>query len=120
LFTLEAAEASVEHVFVGCGGAGEDAGSISTGTLWKRVHLAYHAGEGATVQLEARRALDRDRLESEPYTSIGRAPADALPFALDIPAGGVLQLRITLRAAARLGAPRVTRVGVEWTCPGPQ
>ena len=47
LFSLRAAEASAEHVFLGCGGAGfgADAGSISAGTLWKRVHLAYLAGE---------------------------------------------------------------------------
>jgi hypothetical protein len=33
--------------------------------------------------------------------------------------GGALQVRLTLRAQARIGAPRVGRVGVEWVCPGP-
>jgi hypothetical protein len=119
LFALEAAEGSAEHVFSGCGGS-DDAGTTSAGTLWKRVHLAYSAGQGATVQLEARRARDGDALEDEPYVVLGSAPRDELPYALDVDDGGVLQVRITLRAATRSGAPRVTRVGVEWTCPGPQ
>jgi len=120
LFGLQAAEASAEHVFLGCGGAGADAGSVSTGTLWKRVHVAYRAGEGASVQLEVRRADDRDGLDGEPYATLGSAPEDPLPYALDVPDGGVLQVRVTLRAQSRLGAPRITRVGVEWTCPGPE
>lgn len=120
LFALEAAEASAEHVFLGCGGpSSSDAGAISGGTLWKRVHIAYQAGEGASVQLEARRADDRDALDGEPYQPLGTAPEQAPPYTLDIPAGGVLQLRVTLKATARMGAPRVLRVGAEWTCPGP-
>ena len=121
LFALQAAGASAEHVFTGCAGevgAGSEAEGKG-GTLWKRVHIAYRAGEGASVQLEARRASDRVGLDEEPYLPLGTAPDQEPPYVLDVPDGGVVQVRVTLRARARMGAPRVLRIGVEWTCPGP-
>lgn len=121
LFALQASQASTEHVFLGCGGSGfgVDAGTVSTGTTWKRVHLGWLAGEGASVQVEVRRADDLASLQDEPYVTLGTLPDQPPPYDLDVADGGALQIRLTLRAQARIGAPRIGRVGVEWVCPGP-
>jgi hypothetical protein len=121
LFALQSAEASAEHVFLGCGGSafGVDAGTLEAATTWKRIHIGWLAGEGASVQVEVRRADDVPSLEDEPYVTLGTWPEQEPPYDLDVPDGGALQVRLTLRAKARIGAPRIARVGVEWACPGP-
>jgi hypothetical protein len=50
---------------------------------------------------------------------VGGLPDDPSPFALSVPDGGVIALRVTLAVSSRIGAPRVARIGVEWSCPGP-
>jgi hypothetical protein len=41
-------------------------------------------------------------------------------FPLSLPEGGVLELQATLSVAGGSGGPRVTRIGIEWACPGPE
>jgi len=117
-----APEASAQHVFFGCGGVQRDASSavVSTSTVWQRVHVGWLGGGGARVSVEARRASSVDALaEDQSFVALGSLPDDDQPFALDFEPGGVVEVRLTLLAGGRLGAPRVARVGVEWRCPGP-
>jgi hypothetical protein len=67
-----------------------------------------------------RHAADADALDAEGYARLGALPDDASPFALELPEAGVLQVRVTLHAEGRIGAPRLSRVGVEWGCLGPE
>jgi hypothetical protein len=39
---------------------------------------------------------------------------------LQLPAGGVIEVALELASPYAIGAPRVGRVGVEWSCPGPE
>ncbi|MGD8863649.1 MAG: hypothetical protein PVI30_26780 [Myxococcales bacterium] len=114
-------EASATHVFGGCGPAGElpDAGPAGGRTEWQRLHVAWTAGAGSGVVVEARHADDPSALGDEPFQRLGTLPQDAPPFGVDFPRGGLVEVRLTLSAGGRLGAPRVARVGLEWVCPGP-
>lgn len=104
-----ASEGSTTRVFSGCEG-GE--------TRWVAVHIAAELGARGSVLLEARHAPTEPELVGLPFTMLGALPGDPA-FPLTLPEGGVLELRVTLEASARFGGPRVSRVGVEWTCPGP-
>jgi streptogramin lyase len=113
-------EASTSHVFEGCGLVRRgDAGRLALPTDWKRLQLAATYGPGASVLVEARHAVDQDALADAPFQVIATAPADEPPYELPFEEGGVIEVRLTLRVAGRLGAPRVARVGVEWACAGP-
>jgi hypothetical protein len=83
------------------------------------VHLAVDYGAAGSVEVSVRQAADEASLDAASFVSLGVAPGDALPFALDLPQGGVVEVQLTLRTSARDGAPRVTRVGLEWACNGP-
>ena len=76
-------------------------------------------GDGASVLVEARHADTREALAKAKFQALGSVPADPQPFALSFPTGGLVEVRVTLRTAERLGAPRIALVGVEWHCPGP-
>lgn len=102
---------SVTNVFDGCG--------ADVATRWLRVHLVADPGARGRVTVEARRAPTRSELSDEAWTSVGVFPETPAPWDLDLPAGGTLELRLTLRVDGRAGAPRVRRLGVEWRCPGP-
>jgi len=112
---------TVTHVFDGCGviDRGTDAGLFAPPSEWQRLHLAWTPGPGASVLVEARHAVDRASLADASFVTLGTLPEDDPPFALDFERGGVVEVRLTLQAGSRLGAPRIARVGAEWRCPGP-
>lgn len=101
-----------EHVFTGCVPAAE--------TQWQRIHLGVELGAAGSVEVAARHAADEAGLSSATYEVLGALPDDDDPFEVDFPDGGVVEVRLTLSTSARDGAPRVSRVGLEWRCPGPE
>lgn len=104
-------EGSTAKTFSGCG--------VSVGTRWLRVHMAADVGAHGEVRIEARHAVAQELLGDAPWMTIGTLPSDTLPFELDVPEGGVVELRVALSVTSRIGAPRVSRIGLEWRCPGP-
>lgn len=106
-----AQEGEARHRFDGCS---------DRSTRWGALHVAWTGGQGASTRVEARWAANGDALDAADWQLLGNVPADAQPFDTAFPAGGVVELRLLLRSASRLGAPRVTRVGFEWRCTGPQ
>lgn len=109
-------EGAASYVFSGCG---EGEGSTS-GTRWKALHIAGIVGDGSTVDADVRRATSRAALDDEAFTSAGTLPDDVSPLPLELPDGGVVEVRLTLRSTSHHGGPRIARVGLEWSCPGPQ
>lgn len=113
---------AVSRVFFGCGHESRigDAGLAGRETEWQRVHVDAQFGPDAAVDVEARWAEDQDGLSAETFQDVGTLPRDSSPLPLEFPEGGVLEVRVRLRADGALGAPRLRNVGVEWTCPGPE
>ena len=103
-------EASTAHVFEGCAD-GE--------TTWVQLHVEADVSPGAAVEVAARHAVDRSALAAQAFVAVGQLRDDRSPFPLDFPPRGVVEVQLTLRTEARDGAPRVRRVGLEWSCPGP-
>ena len=116
-----APEASATHIFDGCGGERGDAGTDRPiqATDWQRLHVASVVGAGASVLVEARWATTRGGLPDATWTTLGELPKDEPPYDVPFETGGVVEVRLTLRVTARIGAPRITRVGLEWRCAGP-
>jgi streptogramin lyase len=116
-----APEASAAHVFDGCGVQRAPSGGAPGGqpTDWRRLHVGWSGAEGASVLIDARHAAERDALDGAEWLALGTLPEQEPPFALPFPTGGVVEVRLTLRVAGRLGAPRVARIGMEWACGGP-
>jgi len=110
LATVVVREGSLAHVFTGCG-TGE--------TEWIAVHAEALYPTGATIAFAARRADGEGALLDEPWTELGTAPDDEPPFPLAVVAGGVVEIRATLRAGEGRMTPRLVRLGLEWGCPGP-
>jgi hypothetical protein len=102
-------EASAQHSFEGC----------VEGTRWRNLHIAWSAGADASVLVEARHARSQAELGGADWRTLGSLPQDLPPYALGFDDSGVVEVRLTLRTAARLGAPRIGRVGLEWACIGP-
>ena len=117
-----AAEASAEHVFGGCAvrAPGADGGLFVSATRWRKLHVAADVPRDAQLLVEVRHAASSRALDAAPYAALGTLPDQPSPFTLELPEAGVLQVRVTLRAAGRIGAPRLVRVGVEWGCLGPE
>ena len=109
-------EAAVDHIFEGSCDADE---AMSSGTLWKALHLDAEVGVGGTVELAVRWADSRENLGAREFSLVGRFPMDGESFPLQLPDGGVLEVRVTLRSSYATGAPRIRRVGAEWACAGP-
>lgn len=116
-----APEGVASHVFTGCGPLERmpDPDHVGPPSEWRRIHVAATIGAGGSVLVEARRADTRSDLADEPFVVIGELPEDESPFDVAFEAGGVVEVRLTLRVAGRIGAPRIARVGLEWRCPGP-
>jgi len=104
-------EGTAQHRFDGCSDGA---------TQWGTLHVAWVGGDGAAAVLEARWAPVPAMLAEAKWQRLGSLPDDEEPFALDFDEGGVVEVRLTLRSAHRLGAPRIARVGLEWRCAGPQ
>lgn len=103
-------DGSESHVFGGC--ARGDA-------TWIALHFEAHEGSSGSILFEGRRAPTEGELAAASFVTLGTFPDAPGPFPLSFPDGGVVEIRVTLRAASRLGAPRLGRVGLEWSCPGP-
>ncbi|MEM9070902.1 MAG: hypothetical protein AAGE52_20500 [Myxococcota bacterium] len=103
-------EGVATHVFEGC---------IDGGTAWIRMHIAALVRGGGSVEVRARRADDVAGLASEAFVLLGTLPGEAGPYPLSFDPGGVVEVELTLRSEGRDGAPVVERVGLEWSCPGP-
>lgn len=107
-------EASASHVFAGsCASAG-----VGNATRWKAVHVIAEVGAGASVQVEVRWAENVEALAAAGFSVVGTFP-DASDYPLDVPDDGAIEVRLTLRSAQAIGAPRIERVGAEWMCSGP-
>jgi len=120
LHGLSQTEGSATHVFRGCRYDNPGSETIDEPTEWLRAHLVWTRAPGASVQLEARHARTTDALTDAPFVSVGTLPEDEMPFALDFPHDGFLEVRLTLRTQHGGSSPRVHHLGVEWTCPGPE
>jgi streptogramin lyase len=103
-------EGEATHVFSGC---------IDGQTDWRNLHLAALAGPRGSVEVAIRHASTETALSGASWSVLGTFAVDPSPYPLDVPEGGVLEVRLVLRTEDRDGAPRVRRVGVEWVCPGP-
>jgi hypothetical protein len=106
------AEGERRRVFEGC--------RFGAATQWERVHVAAEPGAAGSVEVAVRHATDREGLAAREFRVVGTVPEESSPFELDVSDGGVLEVRLVLRTAARDGAPRVRRIGVEWGCGGPE
>ena len=69
--------------------------------------------------VDVRHAVTEAGLAAAAWTRLGEIPDAPSPWALTLPVGGVIEVRLTLEVDGQIGAPRVRRVGVEWRCPGP-
>jgi hypothetical protein len=114
-------EGQATHVFLGCGRDGHDstANDSNMATQWRNLHVSSLMGADASIEVALRHAAAEEALSSRAFTVLGSVSGDASPFALDLPDGGAVEVRLTLRSPAAIGAPRVARVGLEWNCPGP-
>jgi len=105
-----AEQGTTGYVFAGCPDFPDE-------TEWMRLHVNVLPG-GGTVEIAVRHAASRELLSGASFTVLGVTPFDEPPFALSFPVGGVVEARLTLARERSDGAPRVERVGLEWTCPG--
>lgn len=103
---------TASHVFAGC---------AEGMTIWSAVHVAADPGSAGRLELEVRHGATEAALAAAVFVPLGAVPGDpSPPFPLSLPDGGVLEVRVRLTVRARIGAPRLERVGVEWVCPGPE
>lgn len=107
LWRVFAPEGTARHVFTGC--AGGD-------TVWERLHVGWVAGADSSLEVWVRHAATEDALPTASFERVLELPGGELPLDLALPMGGVVEVQLVLRAAARDGAPRVERVGLEWLC----
>jgi hypothetical protein len=111
---------TASHVFGGCGREGRQTdGSSQALTQWKRLRVAAVSGAGAKLLISVRRADSEPQLEAATFQRLGELPGVQPVFPLALESGGVLEVQLALQSAPAIGAPRVSRVGVEWDCPGP-
>ena len=111
---------SIAHVFRGCGREGRELdGSGQALTQWKRLRVAAISGAGARLVVSVRRAGSEAELGMVEFQRLGELPGSDPVFALQLAAGGVLEVKLELESPPAIGAPRVSRVGVEWACAGP-
>lgn len=107
---------SASYVFRGC--ATGDA-RVSPDTVWQRLHVTADVSPFGRVIVDARHAPTEVELADAPFVRVGVRPDDPSPMTLDLPRGGLVEVRLTLEVDGPLGAPRVRRVGLEESCPGP-
>ncbi|MCU0672495.1 MAG: hypothetical protein MUE69_06850 [Myxococcota bacterium] len=108
---------STTRVFEGCPTIGD---GPSPETEWLRLHAILDPGANGRVIVEGRHAATRAALASATFVELARFPGATSPIALDLPRGGVVELRLTLEVEGAIGAPRVRRLGIEQSCPGPE
>jgi hypothetical protein len=109
------------HVFAGCGREGRETDAVSQAqTQWRSLRVVTLLGAGARVVISVRHAASVEALPSAAYAQLAQLPRDSAPFALQLPAGGAIEVALDLESSYAIGAPRIARVGVEWSCPGPE
>jgi hypothetical protein len=113
-----APQGAASHIFMGCDRAADEF-APQTLTQWRTLHIASVIGAYAGVDVEIRQAESVEALASRPFQKLARLPTDASDIPLSLPQGGVIEVRLTLQCRAGIGAPRIARVGLEWTCQGP-
>lgn len=106
-----AREGSLTYRFTGC--------SASTMTRWVALHLAGELGSDGDIALEARHGADVAALEAAAFVAMATLEGRTGSYPVTYPEGGIVEVRVTLTTGARFGGPRLERVGLEWTCPGP-
>ncbi len=99
------------------------------GTEWRAVHVRARGSAFARVIVRARHADNVAALANATDIDIGTVqwPSDQVStslsstttFAMSFPRGGVVSLSLSLETDHADGAPVISRVGVEWACPGP-
>jgi len=100
-----------QHVFAGC---------PDGGTRWRALHAVVRNGAASRVRVSVRHAADEAGLAAASFVELGVVPGEVSPpWPLELPEGGVVEVRVRLETDATDGAPRVERIGVEWRCPGP-
>jgi hypothetical protein len=108
------------HVFAGCGREGRETDAVSQAqTEWLNLRVAPLLGAGARVVISVRHSDSIEGLSDAPYKQLAELPRDTAPFPLQLPAGGAIEVQLDLESNYAIGAPRIARVGVEWSCPGP-
>lgn len=109
------------HVFAGCGREARENDAVSQAqTEWLNLRVATLLGAGARVVISVRHADSINALADATYKQLGELPRDTRPFSLQLPAGGAIEVALDLESNYAIGAPRIARVGVEWSCPGPE
>lgn len=112
-FTMPA-DGALRRIFDGC----------AEGTRWIALHAEVETGVRGSVRFGMRHAADAASLTG-PFTELGAVDAAIDPglveveYPLTLPEGGVVEVELALAVDGGSGGPRVTRVGVEWSCPGP-
>ena len=102
-------EGSARHVFEGC---------ADGNTRWGDLRVAASLG-GGMIEVHVRQATERASLEDAAWLSLGAAEDSESVFATDFVDGGVVEVELVLTTEAVDTAPRVRRVGIEWSCDGP-
>jgi hypothetical protein len=98
---------AASHVFEGCG---------SQPTHFIAVHVEADTGSSGAVRVDIRRAASEAALADVPFTELGTLSDAPARLPLSVADGGVVEVRVTLTTSAHDGAPRVDRVGLEWSC----
>jgi streptogramin lyase len=106
------------HVFAGCGREARTGSVGEEQTEWLNLRVVALLGAGAKVRVWVRHAVAVEQLTAAPYMLLGELPR-AEPFPLSLPAGGAIEVALDLESSYAIGAPRISRVGVEWSCPSP-
>lgn len=102
-------EGATTQVFTGCDGVMTD---------WRAVHVAADVGAVGAVRIEARWGETSSARANASFVVLGTLPEEGAPFVLPFADGGELELRLVLTTSARDGTPRVSYVGVEYSCSG--
>lgn len=113
-------EGEISRVFTGCSRGGDASALGQAPTRWQALHVVGVIGGDSSVEVLVRRARSIAALHDEPFARVGTLPDARSPLPLALPTGGVVEVKLVLRSTNRRGGPRVTRVGLEWSCPGPE
>ena len=100
----------IERRFNGCGSASQ--------TLFEAIHLDMVAPTGSYVEVAFRVASSEAELTDEPYLA-AQTLTETGSFSLGPLLASKLELKLALHSGGHHAAPRVRRVGVEWSCAGP-
>lgn len=96
-------------IVLGCGGTGN--------TSWQAIHVDLDAGALSRATIDIRWATTTLDLAMAQFATVFVSPNDPTSIPLtNIPAGGQIELRLTLDSDSRDSAPLVRQVGVQYQC----